>query len=287
MRVAVVGSTGVLGRALVPLLLEHLHSVLALARSPAQARELLPREAEIVQGDLLSPGIEEQLPALLKGCDAVFHIATAIPRDATLPQAWDINTRLRTEGTGILLRASVKAGLKRYVQQSITMAYPDHGDEWITEEYPLDASPSRAPICEPVIIMENLVRSLAHHQMQWCILRGGSFVGPGTAQDRTVADLRAGRHIVAGTGQNFVSLIHVADMAAACVAALSHAPHGSVFNIVDEPIREGDYVDRMADSIGVARPRRDETIPASPSWRCSNRLAKATLDWSPGHRVIP
>ena len=286
MRVDVVGSTGVLGRALIPALLEHQHEVLALARSPTKAHKLLPKEAEIVQSDLLSPGIGEQLPTLLTGCEAVFHIATAIPSDMTSPHAWDTNTRLRTEGTSVLLQASVKAGVKRYIQQSITMAYPDCGDEWITEVHPLDTSPRRALICKPVITMENLVRRLTHHEMQWCILRGGSFVGPGTAQDRTIADLRAGRHVVAGRGQNFVSLIHVADMAAACVAALAHAPHGSVFNIVDEPIREGDYLDRMADSMGVARPRRDETVPASPSWRCSNRLAKSTLFWSPCHQVI-
>ncbi len=115
MRVAIVGSTGVLGRALIPALLEHQHEVLALARSPAKAHELLPKEAEIVQSDLLSPGIGEQLPALLKGCEAVFHIATAIPTDMTSPHAWDTNTRLRTEGTNVLLQASVKAGVKRTV----------------------------------------------------------------------------------------------------------------------------------------------------------------------------
>ncbi len=101
------------------------------------------------------------------------------------------------------------------------MAYPDHGDEWITEDMPLDASPERAGLCAPVITMENLVRTLAADRFRWCILRGGSFVGPDTFEENALADLHHGRCVIAGTGQNFVSLIHVADMATRDVAAFT------------------------------------------------------------------
>jgi nucleoside-diphosphate-sugar epimerase len=287
MRVAIVGSTGVLGRALIPLLLEHEYTVRALVRPPSKARAILPHKIEIVEGDLLAPHIEQQLPALLESCDAVIHIATAIPRDMSAPHAWDANTRLRTDGVRVLLQAALKAGVKQYIQQSITMAYPDHGDEWITEEMPLDAAPARATVCAPVITMENLVRTLATDQLRWCILRGGSFVGPDTFQENAVVDLRSGRRVIAGTGRNFVSLIHVADMASAVVAALAHAPNRSIFNVVDEPLREGEYLDRLADSLGVPRPARDETKPSPPSWRCSHRAARSILHWSPTHTLIP
>jgi uncharacterized protein YbjT (DUF2867 family) len=80
MRVAVVGPTGVLGRALIPLLLEHDYTVRAVVRSPSKAHEVLPQGIEIAEGDLLAPLIEKQLPTLLEGCDAVLHMATAIFR---------------------------------------------------------------------------------------------------------------------------------------------------------------------------------------------------------------
>jgi len=54
MRVAVVGPTGVLGRALVPLLLEKGYSVRALARSPAKVRRMFPQVSEVIECDLLS-----------------------------------------------------------------------------------------------------------------------------------------------------------------------------------------------------------------------------------------
>ncbi len=287
MRVAIVGSTGVLGRALIPLLLEHDYTVRALVRSPSKARELLPHEIETAEGDLLAPHIEQQLPALLEGCEAMIHIATAIPRDMSAPHAWDANNRLRTDGTRALLQAALKVGAKQYLQQSITMAYSDHGDEWITEDTPLDTSPERAEVNASVIAMEDLVRTLATDRLRWCILRGGRFVGPGTFEENTVADLRSGTRVIAGTGQNFVSLIHVADMATAILAALKHAPDRSIFNIVAEPLREGEYLDRLADALSVPHPARDATKPTPPSWRCSNRAARSILHWSPTHSLIP
>ena len=246
--VAVVGATGVLGRAVIPLLLQHQYTVRALIRSTSKAQQVLPAGLELVEADLLDPASERRLPELLANCDAVLHIATAIPRDMNAPHAWDTNTRLRTDGVRWLLQAAPKAGVKQYIQQSISMAYPDHGDEWITEDMPLDTSTERAGLCAPVIAMENLVRTLATDRLQWCILRGGSFVGPDTFQENALADLRNGKYVIAGTGQNFVSLIHVADMASATLAALENAPDQSIFNIVDEPRREGDYLDWLADS---------------------------------------
>ena len=286
-RVAVVGATGVLGRAFIPLLLEHGYAVRALVRSAIKAREVLPLEIEITTGDLLDPYIERQLPDLLADCAAVLHIATAIPRNMSAPHAWDANNRLRTDGTRLLLQAALQAGAQRYVQQSIIMAYPDHGDEWITEDMALDTSPARAEVNAPVIAMEELVHTLAADRLHWCILRGGRFVGPGTFEEDTVADLRQGTRVIAGTGQNFLSLIHVADMAGATVAALEHALHRSIFNVVDEPLREGEYLDRLADSLGASRPLRDRTRPTPPSWRCSNQAARSNLQWSPTHSIIP
>jgi nucleoside-diphosphate-sugar epimerase len=286
MKVALVGPTGVLGRTLVAMLLEHGHTVRALARSIQKARTLFHSDVEIVECNLLSPDVARRLPEMLEGCDAVAHIATAIPRDFNAPGAWDANTQLRTNGVKALLRASLAAGVERYLQQSITMAYPDCGDEWITEERPLDSSPGRAVVCGPVIAMETMVRDVPTEALRWCILRGGAFVGPGTFQELTVENLRAGREVVAGDGRNFVSLIHVEDMAAALVAALTQAPAGSVFNIVAEPLRNGDYLDRLAESIGAARPARAESAKRPPSWRCSSRAAQSALGWSPGRGLI-
>jgi len=280
MKVAVIGPTGVLGRALIPQLLEAGYAVRAVARSGRKAQTLFSAHVEIVEYDLLAPDNGNRLPDAIAGCEAVLHIATSIPADFNAPHAWDVNNRLRTEGVERLLHASLAVNAQRYVQQSITMAYPDHGDEWITEDMPLGLGPI-------VIAMENLVRSVEVDRLAWTIVRGGTFVGPATFQVDTIERLRAGREVVPGDGRNFVALIHVADMASAIVAALDRAPAGSTFNIVAEPVRNGAYRDRLAATIGVPAPPRDPTLPRPPSWRSSNAAARQTLKWSPTHGLYP
>jgi nucleoside-diphosphate-sugar epimerase len=282
MRVFVAGATGVLGRALVPQLLAGGHSVRAIARrAPAVD---LPVGFELLEADLL----EDDLHALVRGYDAVIHIATAIPRDPSARGAWDRTARLRTFGTQRLLDATLACHVPRYLQQSIVMAYRDGGDAWLDEQAPLDDSPQRAAICRPVIAMEKMIRKFGPHRLAWTILRGGAFVGAAdTSESALIEKLRLGDVVVAGEGSNYFSPINVTDMASAVVAALELAPAGSTFNIVDEPLRYGDYVDALADLIGVARPPRARALPQPPSWRCTNQAAQAVLRWMPREHIWP
>lgn len=277
-----VGATGVLGRELVPLLLERGHRVRALVRSPGK---ILEPGVETHPFDLLAADAAARLPSLLRGCDVVMHLATANPRVASAPNAWDANTRLRTEGTRILLDAACAANATRYVQQSIIMAYPDGGDNWLHETTPLDDSPARAAITAPVREMEAMVRAVPPAKLAWCILRGGAFVGPETARADLVARLRTGTAVVPCDGRNFISPIHVRDVATAILAALD-APAGGIFNIVADPIRYGDYADQLARSINAPLPSRDSSRACPPSWRCSNRAAREQLHWNPIQNII-
>lgn len=281
MIVFLAGATGVLGRALIPRLVVHGHRVRAIARRPPRTQ--LPEGIEFIEADLLAA----DLLRLVDGCDAVIHIATAIPSDPSAPGAWDDNAQLRTSGTRRLLAAALACGVSRYVQQSIVMAYRDGGDTWLDEQAPLDDSPARATVCGPVIEMETMIRGVEPEALAWTILRGGSFVGEGTGQLALLEQLRDGTVVAAGDASNYVSLVNVADMAAAVTAAVETAPPGSTFNVVDDPLRYGDYVDALADLIGVPRPVRAPKMPLPPSWRCTNRAAQTALGWIPRGRIWP
>lgn len=287
MKAAVVGSTGVLGRAIVPLLLKEGYEVRALARSAEKAARVLPGGIEVVECDLLAPDVGEKIEGFLRGCDVVMHTATSIPANVNVPNVWEANTRLRTEVVRMLLDASLAVGAKQYIQQSITMAYPDCGEAWISEDTPLNDVPTRGHFSNPVVIMEGMIRETDASKLSWCILRGGSFVGPDTFQERLIVNLREGKEPVMCDGSNYTSLIHVADIGAAFVAAARYAPAGSIFNIVDEPLRQHEYYDRLAAAVGAPKPARDESSPCPPSWRCDNSRAKSTLHWQPTHDIIP
>ncbi len=70
--------------------------------------------------------------------------------------------------------------------------------------------------------------------------------------------------------------------AAAVADALERAPGGSVFNVVDEPVRQGEYLERLARLVGAVPPPRGPAEEAGlPSQRSSNRRAREALGWRP------
>jgi NADH dehydrogenase len=113
--ILVTGASGFVGSHMVPVLVDAGHRVLALVRDDDGAaevnRRLAPTQREAVEtrvGDVTKP---QTLPAALAGADAVLHLV-AVARD------WDGGATLRlvnTEGTRNILRATMDAGVRRYV----------------------------------------------------------------------------------------------------------------------------------------------------------------------------
>lgn len=289
MRIFVIGATGVLGRALVSRFQQEHHDIRTLVRSSEQARLLQAVGIEATVGEILQTETQQHLPEMVKGCEAVIHIATAIPSNPYDLSAsnWETNTRLRTEGARHLLAAALEAGVARYIQQSITMAYTDGGDAWLDEAQPFDTSAARAAICAPIVEMEQMVRAVPVGRLQWSILRGGLFVGPGTGQEKLLERLRAGQVEIPGQGQNFLSPIHIADMAEAIALALEHASGGSIYHIVNQPLRYGDYITGLADRLHLPHPPYNASLPEAPSYRCRNQHAREQLGWQPQHTIWP
>lgn len=116
MRVGIVGATGVLGRQVVPRLVERGHVVRSIVRRESDMTRLPGLGIDAIVGDILQP---DSLSKGLKGCDSVLHLATAIPRAGTPNPDWSLNDRVRRDGTANLVGACRKLGIERYVQQSI------------------------------------------------------------------------------------------------------------------------------------------------------------------------
>lgn len=96
MRVLVTGGTGLIGRRLVPLLLERGHEVWLLVR-PETRRGMTEGPARLLEGDLTVPGLGVEGP--LPSFDHVFHLAGAY--DLTLDEA--TLHRVNVDGTRNLL----------------------------------------------------------------------------------------------------------------------------------------------------------------------------------------
>lgn len=282
-----IGATGVLGRDLVPLLLARGHELTVMA--PGRRLDALPTEVRGWRASLLDDGVQQRLPSVLGTQDAVVNVATAIPRDPRKAGSWELNTRLRVEGTRRLVDAAVAAGLGRLVQMSITMAYPDGGESWLDESAPLDRDPRRAPLVAPVVAMEDAIRGLPADGPRWTILRAARFVGPDTVQDEHRRLLAVGRIAVAGDPAGFVSMVATQDFARAVADATeSEDCAGSVLNVADAPVRRDAYLDGLARIDALEPPRRaPEQDPELPSQRVDSSRMRRLLGWRPVAGIWP
>lgn len=271
MKIAVIGSTGVLGRHVVPRLIEHGHQVRAIARKPAEINRLQRTGVEAVHGDILVP---DTLVPVAAGCDAALHLATAIPRSGKA-QDWHMNDRIRREGTRNFVAACATNGVRRYVQQSIALLHGDHGREIVDES----ASIQPDPITQSAVDMESIVRA---SDFEWCILRAGLFYGPITGREegwRRAA--RAGALQIPGDGTSLTSLVRVVDMARAVVMAVEKAAAGSIYHVVDDrPVEWLTLYRYVAAQVDAPEPELGgESF--LPSLGCSNARIKSELKWQP------
>jgi nucleoside-diphosphate-sugar epimerase len=285
-KVAILGASGVLGRNLITGFQRAGRNVRALVRNPDKVQDLLEKGSEALTVNLLTIP-RSLLVEYLKGCDVVIHAATAIPPYGKDSRAWELNNRLRTEGTEKLIETAWRAGVSLYLQQSTVTAYIDGGDKWQDESASYDIMPSRVVETLAVADMERRVREIPRKLMRWGILRLGLFVGAGTPQDLLVERLYEGSEEISGDGNHFISPVHVEDAAEAFVRATQTDFGIKILNIVDEPLRYGDYVDGLADLLEVSRPRRNLVLPKPSSHRCSNEAAGRELDWAPKRDLYP
>ena len=132
MKIFVIGGTGSVGRLAVDSLLGAGHELTVLARSPGASRELERRGVSTCNVSIFD---RTSLASAFAGMDAVVNLSSSIPPMAKfmVTSAWAPNTRVRTEGSAAISAAACDAGVPRLIQESVSMIYPDSGDEWVDE----------------------------------------------------------------------------------------------------------------------------------------------------------
>jgi nucleoside-diphosphate-sugar epimerase len=185
-RIFLAGASGVIGRRLTPLLLDHGHSVWAATRSPDNGEFLRklgarPVVVDVFDAEALATAVLEADP------EVVIHQLTdlALVQDpAKRSGALVRNARIRDEGTRNLVAAAREAGARRLVAQSIAWAYSP-GPRPLREGQPLDrnAEGDRRVSVRGVASLEGQV--LGALPMEGMVLRYGRLYGPGSGADAT------------------------------------------------------------------------------------------------------
>ena len=286
MRVFVAGATGVVGRRLIPLLVDAGATVTAVARTDAKAAQLRKQGATPKRVNLFDPAAVE---AAVAGNDAVINMATRIPvgMKMFLPGAFNENTRIRSEASQNLASAAIAARARVFVQESFAPAYPDRGDEWIDESVPIEPSSYVRSVADAESAAAEFTRSGG----AGVVLRFSLFYGPQSPQSADMVKyVRWGLSPLPGGAGGYVSTLWIDDAASAVFAALS-VPAG-VYNVTDNvPMPRREAFDLLADAIGVKHPRMlprwagrmlgslGDTIGRSQ--RISNAKFRQAANWVP------
>ncbi|MBA3234075.1 MAG: NAD(P)-dependent oxidoreductase [Propionibacteriales bacterium] len=289
MKVFVTGATGVLGRAAVAALVADEHEVLGIARNAAKAALLDAAGATPVSVQLLDV---EAMTAALEGCEAVCNLATHIPVGTAglFRRAWRINDRIRTHGSKVVVAAAREAGVRRLVQESVSLVYGDGGDDWITEESTVSVTRST----DPAAVAEDNASRFDCASTRAVVLRFGLLVGPDPITRWQLSRARAGRTISIGDPNAWAHLLHPEDAGTAVASALTAS--GGVYNVGAEPVRRTDINQVFADAVGrrqltsmsrlMVRLGGERLAPLTRSHRVSSAKFHEATGWKPGHDVF-
>lgn len=254
MNIFIAGGSGAIGRSLVPMLIGEGHRVVALTRSPERASSLesmgaIPVIGNVFEKDKLTDILVDAKP------DVVIHQLTAFGSQDGDPLGETI--RIRTEGTGNLVEASVAANVKRLITQSISFICTPFAETITNEETPLylEAPDSIRPLAEAVAEMER--STLGESSMEGLVLRYGWFYGPGTNYDPNDViprSVRKGKARIIGDGTGTFSFIHIDDAARATMMALTDVKPG-IYNIVDDdPAMQNEWLPYVAELLESPAP---------------------------------
>lgn len=203
--------------------------VRAMVRRPNRDRYIRDiDDIELVTGDVTQP---ESLPALMDGCEVVYHVAAALGGNLSHQR------RVNVEGTRSVMRAAASVGVKRVLHISSIAAYGFRYRGDITEDLP--TNPNRDPYNVTKAEAEAQVQSVASETgLAYTIIRPGMIYGPrsGMWTGQMFKLARRKPTIFIGDGSGSAYPIHVDDVVDLCVVAATHPAAGNqIFNCTPDP----------------------------------------------------
>ncbi|MGC3999195.1 MAG: NAD-dependent epimerase/dehydratase family protein [Anaeromyxobacter sp.] len=243
MRVLVAGC-GWLGSEIARRLVSGGHRVIAVRRDPARA---LPAGVEPLFLDLSSPGAAGRLPA-------VDRVVACQAAGSDGPEAY---RAAYVEASRAVLEAAGRTGA-RVVYTGSTGVFGQRDGSDVDEETPPAPASGSAQV---LVEAEALVRGQGG-----VVVRLSGLYGPGRAG--VLERVRSGR-LALGPGDGaWMNFCHLADAAAAVLAALERGAPGAVYHASDaEPPRRREVVTWIAGQLGIPPPQGTAPAPPGPDRR--------------------
>jgi uncharacterized protein (TIGR01777 family) len=284
MRVFLTGGTGLIGSRLVRRLHERGDSVVLLTRRSEAAQERFGKECTIVAGDPMQAGAWQEAIA---DCAAVVNLAG----ESVFGSRWNTEFKALLRESRILSTQHVVQALSRapvtsdgqpktLVNASAIGYYGPHGDEELTEESP-GGDDMLARLC---LQWEKQAREAESAGVRVAIVRVGVVLDPeGGALPQMLRPFKlTGIGGPVGSGRQYVSWIHHADVVGLLLLALDRADaRGPINGTAPNPVTSWD----MARAIGRVL-HRPSFLPA-PAFALRLALGEVADLVTTGQRVLP
>ncbi len=281
MRIAITGATGFIGRRLVARLLRDGHAVVALSRDVTRARAVLPVRCDVAPWD---PESAIGPATALDGADAIVHLAGAGVADERWTAARKrVIRQSRVRGTNALVAtlAAMRpdARPRTLVGASAIGIYGDRGDEELDER----SAPGAGFLAEVCIDWEAATRAAEALGVRTAVVRVGIVLGRDGGALRTMLPLfRLGLGGRLGSGRQWMSWIHVADVVELFVRAIVDETVTDVINAVaPQPIRNAEF------TAALARALRRPAIAPAPAVALRLALGEMSAVVLASQRVLP
>jgi uncharacterized protein (TIGR01777 family) len=231
--IAITGATGLVGRRLVEVLLSHGHSVRLLSR------KALP-ERSGVRSSVWNPEAGPPPAEALRGTDAVIHLA-----GESVAQRWTGAVKRRIRDSRILGTRRLVEGLAALERRPRTLIaasavgyYGSRGDE-ILEESALPGSGYLADVCagweREAAAAEELGIQVARIRIGMVLDAGGGALG------RMLPAFRLGLGGRLGSGRQWLSWIHRADLAGLFFHLLDNPFMGACNGVAPQPVTNAEF----------------------------------------------
>jgi nucleoside-diphosphate-sugar epimerase len=276
MKIFVTGGSGFIGSAICKQLVSQGHEVTGLVRRKSKADIVEQTGATAVVGDLLEA---DSWTVALRDADLIISASQPVRHGEKVSLA-EARRRSYYHGqmVGNLFLAAEGSGVKGVIVTYGVEGFGNRGDQWVMENDEINPYGYERSVSGAYWHIDKTSRKT---RVPLVNVFTGWVYGPGSWFETLVRGIRNGTMRIIGEGNNYMSFIHVDDLAQAYGRMSESLPFGERYCIVDgNPITQREMANFIARTIGGRTPKSVETEAyarlagdlAAESMSCSTRV---------------
>ena len=250
MKIFISGASGFLGRSVSAELAAGGHQVTGLVNTDNEGRVLEKRGCGYIVGDTLESG---QWCNAIKDADKVISVERPLIYGEDIS---DINVRVQgsfTERATNLFKAAANGKARSFLMTYDILCYGARSGEWVSDADAVEPAGLCRAMGEPFKAMEKLAEETGIGLVS---VFPALVYGNGGWFKRIVDDIEKGEGNIVEPGNNYLSLIHVDDLAGIYARIIEKIEGNEVYVLSDgRPVSQAELLKLVAALMGVREPK--------------------------------